>query len=351
MPRVPRQTFAQFLAEVEAQAASYAPTLSRAFRSVTADAVAHAPRTAIEAALRRGDVSTAVDLILGPSSEDLATWTTLRHAYRAAIVTSAAALVSTFPPLERAAGSPLRFVFDVQNPRALQAIANAELNLIRQISTSTREGIRRYLTFQLDQGANPRALIPQLAGRMLGERRVGGVIGLTDRQALAVANYRNALERGSLEALQRKLRDKRFDASVRAAAKGGPSLSAEQVNTMVTRYESRYLAYRAETIARTESIGALAVGRKAGWDSAIDAGAVDGDSLTKMWQTAEDERVRPAHEIMNKTKVGYHEEFILLDPKTGRPTGETTWGPPYDVNCRCIPWIRPGYPGEGDEEF
>lgn len=320
-----------------AQAASrFEPDLQEAFLSALAQARQGTSSVSIEAALRAGNVELVVQLLLGGLEVAPAFWGPMVDAARAA-VTGSALQFTLDMKLPGLAGPGPRLVtrFDQANPKALASIRRYELDLIREVDHGTREGIREYVRASLEAGRNPRTLIPQLAGRVgEGGIREGGIIGLTARQSRAVSNYRRALEEGDLAALNRQLRDKRHDPTVQRAIEEGRPLSKEQIDQMVGRYESNYLAYRAETISRTESMRALSSGQKLAWDAVIDGGKISRGRLVKTWVTARDERVRDEHREMEGVTIDYDEQFEM-------PNGDLTWGPPYDPNCRCVAFIKP----------
>ncbi len=165
-------------------------------------------------------------------------------------------------------------------------------------------------------------------------RDIRQYIGLTERQAQAVRNYRRMLEDGDGQALQRQLRDRRFDSSVRRHVAGDRALSNEQVDRLVDRYAQRYLRYRADTIARTEAKRSLGAGNQLLWNQSVDAGKVAEADVTKTWITVGDHKVRPFHQELNKNVVGLNEKFtcsggdIMYPGDPGADTGMT-------INCRC----------------
>lgn len=334
------------------------PPIRRAFMLVMDQIRNQIPVRALIAAIEEGDVIKAADLILGPQTASLDIWAPLVHSTREALMHVGAkslADAAIFVGSDRL-GPVVAVSFNIANPRTFDAIQRNDLRLIREIAEPTRQGIRSYLMEQIHNGVNPRSLITQLAGRV-GEdgRRTGGIIGLTERQAQAVRNFRTMLETGDSETLNRALRDRRFDPEIKRALREGIPLDSKRIDFLVERYESRYLAYRAETIARTESLAMQAEGQRAGWDQAIERGAISSGNVQKRWATAHDERVRPGitvsakgvvrqtlgfgldhnHRQMNGQVVRYDDYFVAPD------SGEQTWGAPHGVNCRCVTFIKP----------
>ncbi len=97
---------------------------------------------------------------------------------------------------------------------------------------------------------------------------------------------------------------------------------------------------RAESVARTETT-------RIGNDAKVEAWKQSGIVGTKIWYTAEDERVCPYCDAMNGTEIDLDANFFEEgDTLTGTGGEEMTvdysamGGPPAHVNCRCD--MRPG---------
>jgi hypothetical protein len=135
------------------------------------------------------------------------------------------------------------------------------------------------------------------------------------------------------------LRDARFDRAVMKAADSGEPIPADLVNKMVTAYKNRALRYRAETIARKETITSLHTAQEMAMQQAIAKGAVSRSAVTYIWRTAHDKRVRGTHRAMDGQVRGEGQQFItgggahLLYP--GDPSGPAA----EVINCRC--WREP----------
>ncbi len=156
------------------------------------------------------------------------------------------------------------------------------------------------------------------------------VIGLTPNQARAVANYRRMLEGNEAGALERMLRDRRFDASVRAALNDNVALSSAKIDTMVQRYAERMLDHRAETIAKTEAMKAATGGIRAAYTQAITNGRLLDSEVRRYWQTARDELVCPvcaSIPVMNRQGVGVNDTYL----SAAGPILIT----PVHPRCRC----------------
>ena len=232
-----------------------------------------------------------------------------------------------------AAALDVTISFDQVNERAVRTMRNERLREIREFSAEQRRATRAALTEGIRRGQNPRAQAKTFIDS----------IGLTEKQVEAVNNYRRLLEAGSREALTRRLRDKRSDSVVRRAINEGTPLSQAQINSMTGRYQTRFLNFRAETIARTESLRAVNQANDEGYRQAIEEGHVEPQQLKREWHTAADDRVRDSHDLMDANVVdGIEEPFIsgngneLLFPGDPAAPGSET------VQCRCSVSTRIG---------
>lgn len=214
--------------------------------------------------------------------------------------------------------------FDQVNERAVAAMRGERLELIREFTGEQRLATRDALSAGIRRGDNP----------VQQARNFRNSIGLTKRQQAAVDRYRDLLENGSTEALRRKLRDRRFDATVRAAAKGGTPLTSEQIDRMVERYAERSLRFRSETIARTEALRAVNGGNHEAYLQAIGEGHVDPDRLSRRWVSASDSRVRHSHVRLNGL-VRRIDETFPGDEGPLRFPGDPDAPGSETIRCRC----------------
>jgi len=218
------------------------------------------------------------------------------------------------------------FDFDQTNTGAVEAMRRNRLRLIRGFTDQQRLATRQALASGIEQGLNPRE-----QARLFRDS-----IGLTPYQERIVRNYRRDLIEGNSSALDRELRDRRFDGSARQAVEAGGGLPKTQVERMVERYRQRMINLRAETIARTESLRAVHEGVENTFQQAIEDGVLVQQQLTRTWNSASDSRVRDSHREMDGQKRPFGQPFT-----TGGgyhlmyPTDPN--GPPEEtINCRCV---------------
>lgn len=225
--------------------------------------------------------------------------------------------------------------FDQVNVRAVRIMQSERLRLIREFIAEQRLATRAAMVDGIRRGLNP---IEQA-------RAFRQSIGLTSKQQLSVQRFRSLLESGSSEALTRRLRDKRFDPTIRRSIRNKEPLSSGQVDRMVDRYNQRFVRFRANTIARTEALRAVHAGNDEGYHQAIEQGAVNADQLQRQWNDSSDGRVRSSHVHLDGMLRGIDETFpgrdgaLLFPGDANAPASET-------VQCRCVLSTRIDAPPE-----
>lgn len=325
---------------------------------------------AVVAAIMRGDIEGALSALgIGPSD----TLPDLARALRAGVEAGGLALPLTMPS-SRAEALLVRF--DMLNPRTVQFMREYELSLIRQINEKTREGVRTSLINGLNAGENPRVIAVETKK----------VLGLTSKQVGAVDNFRFELEhfhekRGAkawglgkqinrapggaqvsildrdgfnTDGIQaRRLRDFRFDPTLKKAMESGKPIPPEKIDIMVERYRSRMLKHRAQTIARTEALRAANAGALETWNQAIDAGKTTVDLVRKRWIVAHDERTCPICKPIPKRNEGVEGYGIRIDQPFQTSAGSVMTAPIHP-DCRCSVIFRvlePFMVGVSKEKF
>jgi hypothetical protein len=221
--------------------------------------------------------------------------------------------------------------FDQTNIRAVQAIQRNSLRLIREFSSEQRLVLRQALQDGITRGLNP---IDQA-------RNFRSSVGLTQRQLRSVENYRALLTTSRLDglpstqALNRALRDGRFDRTIRSAIQNENPLRPEQVERIVNRYKERLIKHRAEVIGRTEALRSAHEGTEEMYRQAIDTGQINPEQLRRKWVTAGDERVRTSHSKLNGQVKGIDEPWEA-DSGTLRFPGDPLAPASETIQCRCV---------------
>ena len=228
------------------------------------------------------------------------------------------------PKAQMKANKPIIVLsFEPGNPRAAEIIRAQTESLIKDISDSVRQVIYDAIYNGQLSGANPRTVAIEIQK----------VIGLTAFQNNAVNNYRRLLESGSKEALDRGLRDKRFDNTVRRASE--VPLTQEQIDRMVDRYREKYIKYRAETIARTEAGRAISQAQEEAIRQTMNDVGIGEDEVKRKWHTTMDGRQRDSHSYLNGRIVGLNEPFLSSSGARLRYPRDPSAPASETINCRC----------------
>jgi hypothetical protein len=217
--------------------------------------------------------------------------------------------------------------FDPTNAAAVAIQQKQQLEFITNFTEGQREATNAALVNAFEVGKNPLATANYFKGS----------IGLTPKQLKAVENYRRLLQEGSMEALGRDIRDRRFDVSTRAAFERGEPLSAEQIEKMVERYRVRYIKYRADVIARTESGRTLNEANREAFRQTVAMAGFEDNQIKRSWVHTRDQRTRWSHSHMRVGVVaGMNTPFVtgagvtILHPNAPDAPVEEI------AQCRCV---------------
>ena len=168
-------------------------------------------------------------------------------------------------------------------------ISTSGANLLRQVTAAQQAAVRVIIT---EFG------VRRAAGAAPTARALRGVLGLTDRQAMAAVRYADGLT---------------------AAGVTGPKADAA-----VARYQLRIERHRASVVARTETANAWMAGNDATIREAIIRGDIS-PATRAVWVTMDDERVCPECGPLHETV--------------------TRQVPPLHPQCRCnVLWEEPPSP-------
>ena len=120
------------------------------------------------------------------------------------------------------------------------------------------------------------------------------------------------------------------------------------------RTSARLIRFRAETIARTETIRAANMGQQLVWDEALDSNLLP-ETAEKVWMATGDDRTCPICAVLDGQTIGIRGDFAITrratsftrDGDTFRvgntaalKTPTTSRTPPAHPRCRCTIVIR-----------
>lgn len=172
-----------------------------------------------------------------------------------------------------------QFSYDRFDPQTQERIRAYQDAFITGLENDARSMIDAILIADLRAGMTAEEIADDIVN----------LIGLTDRQAVAVANYRRMVEGLDPAALSRQLAGTADGARLRAAIDAGQPLDEAAVDAMVERYRQATLDYRAQMIAQTEATRAASLGLQDSYQQAIDRGAIPAEAITQHWEVDMDE--------------------------------------------------------------
>ena len=189
-------------------------------------------------------------------------------------------------------------------------------------------------------GRGPRDTALSIVGRVnkATGKREGGIVGLHSGQAKAWAKAAAELDALDPAYFQRRLRDKRFDATVKRAIADGKPLAKADRERILNRYSDKLLKHRGDTIARTETIASLNAGRDQGIRQLIEAGNITEDQVVKVWDSGgPDGRTRDTHLALEGQRKRLDEPFVSPSGARLMFPGDTSLNAPASetVACRC----------------
>jgi hypothetical protein len=194
------------------------------------------------------------------------------------------------PTVSRLVGQPVTYTTGL--PETAQWVNEFVGTQIRDITATTRQAVQQTLRAGWNAGTAPRVLA----------RQIRDVIGLTPRQAQTIARLRDQLE-----------------------AQGK---TAAQVQRSVDQATAKAIRYRAETIARTESVNLANRGSYETLLNAVRRGYVAAERIRRFWGLTPG-ACETCQEVpeMNPDGVGVYEPFQT-------PLGPVMF-PTLHPRCRC----------------
>lgn len=238
----------------------------------------------------------------------------------------------------------VRPIFNRWTDRVTEDIQKHSSEFITNITTEMRETVKDVLSDGIQKGQNPKKTALDLVGRYdpTTKKRTGGFIGLSQNQTKWVMNAEKYLQTLDEKYFNLSLRDKRFDKTVRAAIENQKPLSAETIEKLLTAYKAKALKYRADAIARTETIQSINRGKTAAINQGIDEGLFKKENVKKWWDDTGDGRTRKSHRYLGtkygrKHAIPINEVFRTLDGDMLMFPGDTSLGADASeiVHCRC----------------
>lgn len=188
--------------------------------------------------------------------------------------------------------------FDLVNPLAVQWAETVGAARITEVGNETILAIRELVT----QAASGQMDAYKLARVIKNDN----LVGLHSRQLNAVENFRLTLE-----------------------ADG--TLTDAMIDRRVARYADAQLRFRAQMIARTETMTASSEGQRGLWASAIQQGQLNPNAVRREWLIARIEGLCLNCEAFEGQTAPIGGEYVAQSGG-GVPSSK---GPPLHPNCKC----------------
>ena len=132
-------------------------------------------------------------------------------------------------------------------------------------------------------------------------------------------------------------------------------VTVEHARKIADRKAAKLIRYRAESIARTESINAANMGQQLVWETALDLGLLP-EGTRKIWVATFDDRLCKICAVLDGTTIEIRESFAVNYEATGfKVTGDKitvtgvkpmknpsmTKQPTAHIQCRCTSILEP----------
>lgn len=266
-----------------------APRFRKAFLEAVAELNDQLSTADIIEALGRGDIK-ALERAGGWQVFGAKLEPALREAVLTAVTRAGDTAAGRLPASVRA-----QLTFDRTNPKALEAVDTVVRDAVADITNASKDAVELVIRQGFREGWTPQVMA----------KRLRDAIGLTERFAQAVENYR--------------------------AGQLAQDVPQGRADELAAQYADRLLRLRATTIARTESIRAMNAGQQGAWLDAASQGLLDRSGTKRFWVVTPDDRLCPLCEAvpdMNPDGVGLDEPF--------QTESGAVMFPPLHVLCRCV---------------
>lgn len=237
--------------------------------------------------------------------------------------------------------------FNLQNPAAekwiRQNVATRVVGFVQEQVESAREVIAAGYSL----GHHPHTIALDLAGRVAGGARQGGILGLDAPRAARLAKVSSGMrtpdgvqslvirhENGSL-AMRYKV-NKATEQRILAAHAKGEAVPEAQRMLSERQYRNALLKARADTVATTETASAVMGARDVAWQQAAEQQGLDRSAVLKTWRHRRGADGRITHiEMAGVSVTGLDTPFVLSDGSVMMYPHDPNGGAHNVINCGC----------------
>lgn len=296
-------------------------TIRRAFTEFVRNVNAPEAVAAITERLEAGDLEGALAIVDSYAVRFANVLPTIQQVVGTATAAELAQIASEFA---------IAISFDSSHPRAAALARANRLELVREFTTEQRAATREAIVRSFETGE----------GTASTARAFRNSIGLNRVQERWVASFETALRNRDRKALDRALRDRRFDRTVERAFEAKRPLTELQIQRMTERYRARTLIMRSENIARTEALRATSGAREEALLQMIEQTGLPPERIRRVWNATRDARTRDAHRPMNGQEREIGASFEDGDGNALRWPGDPQAPAGTTINCRCTLTFR-----------
>ena len=238
--------------------------------------------------------------------------------------------------------------FNMGNPRAEQWILENVANRIVGYNREQVEVARAVINRGYSAGEGPRTIALDLAGRVgRGGAREGGVLGLDGPRAerLNIVSQGMRTAEG-VQGLVTKGRNGELRLNYKvnpatgerilSAYRKGEAVPQAQRNLSERQYQNALLKQRADTIAQTETAGAVMSSRDEAWTQLAESEGLDREAVRKTWRHRRGGDGREQHIAMAGVTVqGLDTPFEMPDGTRMLYPHDPAGGAKHNVFCAC----------------
>lgn len=332
--------------QIDLLTAEWEPRFREAFMESVREITSRITLRVIVERLEKGDIEGALDAL----NIERAAFGKVAELVPQAFNAGGNSLITNFPAVRDPSGHRAVLRFDVRDPVAEEWVRQHSATLVQGLTDEGIASARATIETGMAEGKGPRAIATDLVGRVnrVTGSREGGTVGLTEAQARQLANARAQLLSGDPEQMRafmdRKLRDRRFDRTIEKAIRESRSIDKAMADRMLTSLSNRMLKFRADVIARTETMEAIEASQHEGYRQTMDRlGLNPVTDVEKEWIATSGTRTRDTHMLLHGQKVtGLDTPFVSASGALLRHPGDRTLGAPASelINCRCHPVYR-----------
>lgn len=339
MARAPTRSQARLFAQLIAE---HEPEIRRAFMASVTDLTAQVNWRELLSALEAGNIEGAIAAL----NISEAAWAQ----YSASVSSAYAASGSAHAAQIQALGvASIGSRFNMANPRAEGWIRREVGESVVGFTREQREVARMVIAEGYARGEHPHTIATDLAGRVQGGRRQGGVMGLDRprakrlntvtvgmRTAEGVQDLVVQHRDGSLS-LRYKV-NKATAQRILKAHRDGTAVPRDQRIISERQYYNALLMDRSQTVAETETGNAVMGSRDEAWHQAAEREGFDTGDVIKRWEhrRGSSRYHRPDHLAMSGTEVrGLDTPFIFPDGAALQYAHDPSGGAKHVIRCGC----------------